>query len=155
MICFAFSACSSNSETDDSETESESTNVAVETEEAKIKEEDAINFIESSYTEEELGLDDVEEDYSFMVASSGVTIEDENYIKVVAGAMTKNDTTDDDGNDTFSMQTYGEYYISFDGDTVLMKNMDTDEYSELENRYADYSAKSETVADVTETTTAE
>lgn len=111
------------------------------TKEAKIKESNAINFIESQYTAEELGLADIDRNYQFMIASTGVEYDGEKYVKVVANVPVLNDTTTEDGKQTFSMKTYGEYFISFDGETVLMKDQKTGEMKELENRYADYSQK--------------
>lgn len=112
------------------------------TEEAKIKESDALEFIKTAYTPKELGLDSTDKNYQFMVATSGVEIEGAKYVKVVANVPTKNDTTSADGKTTYSMVTLGEYYISFDGKTVLTRNMETNEYTKLENKYSDYSAKS-------------
>lgn len=137
LICLAFVGCSSNKE--DGTTVSTS---AVTTESAKIKEADAINLIKDSYTAQELGLADMKDDYSFMVASTGVEYEGDYYVKVVANVVTQNeDITAKDGGKTFSMKTVGEYLISFDGDKVLMKDMNTNEYKKLENRIPDYSAK--------------
>jgi hypothetical protein len=139
MIVCVFAGCS-NSDAQD-------TAVEITTDSAKIKNNDAIHYIEDSYTVEELGLADVTEDYSFMVVSDGFEYNGEYYIKVVANIVTQNEgVTAEDGSKTFSMKTVGEYLISYDATKVLMKNMDTEEYSELENRTADYSAKGETVA---------
>lgn len=137
LICLAFAGCSSDKEGDATASTS-----AVTTEGAKIKEADAINLIKDSYTAEELGLADMKDDYSFMVASTGVEYNGDYYVKVVANVVTQNeDITSKDGGKTFSMKTVGEYLISFDGDKVLMKDMNTNEYKKLENRVPDYSAK--------------
>lgn len=137
LICLAFAGCSSDKEGDATASTS-----AVTTEGAKIKEADAINLIKDSYTAEELGLADMKDDYSFMVASTGVEYNGDYYVKVVANVVTQNeDITAKDGGKTFSMKTVGEYLISFDGDKVLMKDMNTNEYKKLENRVPDYSAK--------------
>lgn len=137
LMCLVFAGCSS-----DKDGETNVSTSAVTTEGAKIKEADAINYIKDSYTAEELGLADMKDDYSFMVASSGVEYKGDNYIKVVANVVTQNeDITSKDGGKTFSMKTVGEYLISFDGDKVLMKDMNTNEYKKLENRVPDYSAK--------------
>lgn len=133
MIASAFVACSSK---DDSGKQTTSTTIP--TEEAKIKERDAIDFIQTSYSKEELGLDKEKRAYRMMVASSGVDIEGKKYIKVVANVVVKNDVTEKDGKNTFTMDTVGEYYISFDGKTILKKDMKTNEYIELENRYSQY-----------------
>lgn len=113
----------------------------ISTEEAKIKESNAIKFIETQYTAEELGLDKLDKNYQFMIASTGVEIDGVKYVKVVANVPVKNDTTAENGQETYSMQTYGEYFISFDGETVMMRNQETGELKKLENRYADYSQK--------------
>ena len=42
------------------------------------------------------------------------------------------------------METLGEYYISFDGKKVLMKDMKTNDFSSLENRFEEYQEKSKT-----------
>lgn len=146
IIGLAFSACSSESDETESENTDVSASTVIETEKAVIKESDAINFIKNSYTDEELGLSDVENDYSLMVAENGVEIEGKNYIKVAANVMTQSDVTTDGGKPTYNFTAVGEYYISFDGKTVLMKDMNTGEYKELENRYEDYKSKGETTA---------
>lgn len=145
IACTAFAACSKNE--DATTTVVHETAVQIETEEAKIKESDAIDFIKNAYTEKELGLDGADGNYSFMIASSGVEIDGEKYVRVVANNPVKNDTTNEDGKETYRMETLGEYYISFDGKKVLMKNSDGEGYTELENRYDDYSAKGETVSE--------
>lgn len=133
MIASAFVACSSKNDSG-----KQTTSTTIPTEEAKIKERDAIDFIKTSYSKEELGLDKEKRAYRMMVASSGVDIEGKKYIKVVANVVVKNDVTEKDGKNTFTMDTVGEYYISFDGKTILKKDMKTNEYIELENRYSQY-----------------
>lgn len=138
MFFTVFTACSKAEPDTENKAYTAST---MPTEEAKIKGADAINFIEQSYTKEELGLDKVDKDYSFMVSSNGVEIDGEKYIKVVANFVVKKDVTTKDGKDTFNIETVGAYYISYDGEKVLKQDMDTLEYTELENKYPDYSAK--------------
>ena len=121
----------------------------VDTEKAVIKDTDALDFIKNAYTEEELGLDKTEKDYSFMIASHGVEIQGEKYVKIVACIMNKKDVKNEDGKETFSVETLGEYFISFDGKKVLKKNMKTNEYTRLENRYENYKSKGETTTDKT------
>lgn len=133
MIASAFVACSSKNDSG-----KQTTSTTIPTEEAKIKERDAIDFIKTSYSKEDLGLDKEKRAYRLMVASSGVDIEGKKYIKVVANVVVKNDVTEKDGKNTFTMDTVGEYYISFDGKTILKKDMKTNEYIELENRYSQY-----------------
>ena len=119
------------------------------TDKAKIKDSDAINFIKTSYTKNELGLDKVKEKYDFMISQNGVKIGKKQYVKVAANIMKKNDTTSKDGKQTYSLTPVGEYYISFDGDEVLMKDLKSGKYKKLENRYQDYSAKGQTAQSTT------
>lgn len=149
MVIFtAFTACSKAQKAEtDSQSETNATSPTIATQEAKIKDSDAIRFIEQSYTKEELGLDKTDKDYSFMISTYGTEIDGEKYVRVFANVVTKNDETNKDGKDTFSMETVGEYGISFDGKKVVKKDMETGEYTELENRYADYSAKGQTVSE--------
>ena len=142
-----FVACS---KADDKNT-TQSTTASVEnaTDKAKIKDSDAINFIKTSYTKKELGLDKVKEKYDFMISQNGVKIGKKQYVKVAANIMKKNDTTSKDGKQTYSLTPVGEYYISFDGDEVLMKDLKSGKYEKLENRYQDYSAKGQTAQSTT------
>lgn len=101
---------------------------AVATEKAKIKDADAINYIES-YSSKQLGLtEDDREKCSFMVASNGEEINGKSYIQVIAAI--KKEHKSDDGQATYTFDTKGEYYISFDGDEVLRK--DGNSYTKLE-----------------------
>lgn len=138
------------SKADDKNT-TQSTTASVEnaTDKAKIKDSDAINFIKTSYTKKELGLDKVKEKYDFMISQNGVKIGKKQYVKVAANIMKKNDTTSKDGKQTYSLTPVGEYYISFDGDEVLMKDLKSGKYEKLENRYQDYSAKGQTAQSTT------
>lgn len=146
-VACMFVACS---KADDKNT-TQSTTASVEnaTDKAKIKDSDAINFIKTAYTKEELGLDKVKEKYDFMISQNGVTIDKKQYVKVAANIMKKNDTTSKDGKQTYSLTPVGEYYISFDGDEVLMKDLKSGKYKQLENRYQDYSAKGQTTESTT------
>lgn len=146
-VACMFVACS---KADDKNT-TQSTTASVEnaTDKAKIKDSDAINFIKTSYTKEELGLDKVKEKYDFMISQNGVKIGKKQYVKVAANIMKKNDTTSKDGKQTYSLTPVGEYYISFDGDEVLMKDPKSGKYEKLENRYQDYSAKGQTAQSTT------
>ena len=129
----------------------QSTTASVEnaTDKAKIKDSDAIKFIQNAYTKKELGLDKVKEKYDFMISQNGVKIGKKQYVKVAANIMKKNDTTSKDGKQTYSLTPVGEYYISFDGDEVLMKDLKSGKYKKLENRYQDYSAKGQTAQSTT------
>lgn len=146
-VACMFVACS---KADDKNT-TQSTTASVEnaTDKAKIKDSDAINFIKTSYTKEELGLDKVKEKYDFMISQNGIKIGKKQYVKVAANIMKKNDTTSKDGKQTYSLTPVGEYYISFDGDEVLMKDLKSVKYKKLENRYQDYSAKGQTAQSTT------
>lgn len=146
-VACMFVACS---KADDKNT-TQSTTASVEnaTDKAKIKDSDAINFIKTAYTKEELGLDKVKEKYDFMISQNGVTIDKKQYVKVAANIMKKNDTTSKDGKQTYSLTPVGEYYISFDGDEMLMKDLESGKYKKLENRYQDYSAKGQTAESTT------
>ena len=146
-VACMFVACS---KADDKNT-TQSTTASVEnaTDKAKIKDSDAINFIKTSYTKKELGLDKVKEKNDFMISQNGVKIGKKQYVKVAANIMKKNDTTSKDGKQTYSLTPVGEYYISFDGDEVLMKDLKSGKYKKLENRYQDYSAKGQTAQSTT------
>lgn len=146
-VACMFVACS---KADDKNT-TQSTTASVEnaTDKAKIKDSDAINFIKTSYTKKELGLDKVKEKYDFMISQNGVKIGKKQYVKVDANIMKKNDTTSKDGKQTYSLTPVGEYYISFNGDEVLMKDLKSGKYKKLENRYQDYSAKGQTAQSTT------
>jgi uncharacterized protein (UPF0333 family) len=146
-VACMFVACS---KADDKNT-TQSTTASVEnaTDKAKIKDSDAIKFIQNAYTKKELGLDKVKEKYDFMISQNGVKIGKKQYVKVAANIMKKNDTTSKDGKQTYSLTPVGEYYISFDGDEVLMKDLKSGKYKKLENRYQDYSAKGQTAQSTT------
>lgn len=146
-VACMFVACSKAD--DKNTTQSTTTSVENATDKAKIKDSDAINFIKTSYTKKELGLDKVKEKYDFMISQNGVKIGKKQYVKVAANIMKKNDKTSKDGKQTYSLTPVGEYYISFDGDEVLMKDLKSGKYKKLENRYQDYSAKGQTAQSTT------
>ena len=121
-ICsvLTFTACSKQDATKEES--------VIATEKAKIKDADAINYIES-YSSKQLGLtDDEKKACSFMVASDGEEINGKKYIKIIA--TIKNEQKGDDGKTTYTFDTKGEYFISFNGDEVLKKSGDA--YSKLE-----------------------
>lgn len=122
IICSAaFASCSKQ------ENKAETASAVV-TEKAKIKDADAINYIES-YSSKQLGLtEDDRAKCSFMVASDGEEINGKSYIQVIAAI--KKEHKSDDGQATYTFDTKGEYYISFDGDEVLRK--DGNSYTKLE-----------------------
>ena len=120
-ICsvLTFTACSKQDTTKES---------VVATEKAKIKDADAINYIES-YSSKQLGLtEDDRAKCSFMVASDGEEIDGKKYIKIIAAI--KNEQKGNDGKTTYTFDTKGEYFISFNGDEVLKKSGNA--YSKLE-----------------------
>lgn len=155
IIVCVFAGCSSA----DNETDVTIPEGQVATDSAKITGSDAIHYIQDSYTAQELGLDNVAHEYTFMVKTNGYIYEGENYVRVDANIVTENEgVTSEDGKQTYSMEIVGEYLISFDGNTVLMRDMDAegDVYTELDNRIADYSAKAENASTtVAEETTAQ
>ena len=122
IICsVAFASCSKQ----ESKAETAS---AVATEKAKIKDADAISYIES-YSSKQLGLTENDRaKCSFMVASDGEEINGKSYIQVIAAI--KKEHKSDDGQATYTFDTKGEYYISFNGDEVLRK--DGNSYTKLE-----------------------
>lgn len=122
IICsVAFASCSKQ----ESKAETAS---AVATEKAKIKDADAISYIES-YSSKQLGLtEDDRAKCSFMVASDGEEINGKSYIQVIAAI--KKEHKSDGGQATYTFDTKGEYYISFNGDEVLRK--DGNSYTKLE-----------------------
>lgn len=122
IICsVAFASCSKQ----ESKAETAS---AVATEKAKIKDADAISYIES-YSSKQLGLTENDRaKCSFMVASDGEEINGKSYIQVIAAI--KKEHKSDDGQSTYTFDTKGEYYISFNGDEVLRK--DGNSYTKLE-----------------------
>ncbi len=128
-----FAACSKNAETDEdhgnvSETESAS---VVTTDTAVLSGSKAVDYIKL-YTAEELSLS--QEDYdncSYMVASEGQSVEGDYYVKVAV--VNKIAHTDEAGNETYTFDSKGEYFIRYDGKRVLKKDMTSDEpkYDEL------------------------
>ena len=58
-----------------------------------------------------------------MVASDGEDINGKKYVKVIAAI--KHEHKDDNGKSTFTLETKGEYFISFDSSEVLKKNGDS------------------------------
>lgn len=119
--------CSKNDESQETITVSQ-----MPTDKAKIKEADAINLI-SSYSNDELGIDDEirkNENFAFLVAASGVEENGTKCIKVIASIKEKH-VDEETGNETFSFDTKGEYYISFDGKKIFRKDMTTGKYIDM------------------------
>lgn len=131
VVASAFVACSKaeNNDAEGDKTEVYTSEV-VTTDDAIIKEADAINLIQS-YSAKELGL--TEEEYkecSFMVASSGIELDGKYYIKVIATVKTEHK---DGENVTYTFDNKGEYYISYNGKQILQKDMKSEEekYSDM------------------------
>lgn len=126
LLTLFFSSCSylQTDEQDANNYTDVSSLVQVRTDEARIKDNEAIELIKS-FSNEQLGLDDeIAEQCSFMVQNDGSVIDGENYVKVVAAIKIINQ------NDTYNFDIKGEYYISFSGDIVLKKSDNT--FVELE-----------------------
>lgn len=128
IILGAYTICSVLTFTACSKQDATKEESVIVTEKAKIKDADAINYIES-YSSKQLGLtEDDRAKCSFMVASDGEEIDGKKYIKIIAAI--KNEQKGDDGKTTYTFDTKGEYFISFNGDEVLKKSGDA--YSKLE-----------------------
>ena len=105
---FVFAGCSNN-------TEDETTTVPIiTTAPAVIKNADAINLIKT-YTAEELQLEGSLDDYKIMVNNSGEEVNGKYYVKVIASKVSEPGA---DG--TVTIDTYGQYYISYDGSEILI-----------------------------------
>ena len=91
----------------------------------KIQMNDASKKI-SSLSMDKLALKGKKEDYKFMVSTQGKVIDGEDYIEVIASRVKKENK---DG--SISMDTVGQYFISYDGKKMLIKDMETGKFSEL------------------------
>ncbi|MBO5494286.1 MAG: hypothetical protein J5964_01050 [Eubacterium sp.] len=108
----------------------------------------AREFIKTQYTAEELGITDYEDSVDFAYRESTYEFDGEKYIVVEAISVTLNtDVTTEDGKETYSSTTVGQYLVSLDGKTVIKKDMATGEYSKLKSRITDYSAKGDTTTE--------
>lgn len=128
IVATAFVACSKNDSKDNETT----TTTGITTDDAKIKEADAVNLMQS-YSAKELGIDEKElKDCSFMVASSGEKLEEQKayYVKVIA--VIKNAHEDPETKEiTYTFDYKGEYYIRYDGKQILSKDVKTGEFTEM------------------------
>lgn len=128
IVCGLFAACSNDKTEDDTTTTTETT--AITTDDAKITQGDAIRLIES-YSNEELGITAEQRDEcSFLVAGEGEEIDGEFYIKVIAAV--KQQHVAEDGSTTFTFDEKGAYFIRYDGEQVMSKDMTTGEYKDLD-----------------------
>lgn len=120
LLCvFLFTGCSGEAVVD----EESAKPAEITTDNAVIKESDAINLIKS-YSAEELGLEGTLDDYSIMVAGNGFEIDGKYYVKVIAGQIKQNE-----GSDTYSIAEVGRYFISYDGETILSYDEENDSYT--------------------------
>lgn len=127
VIVGVFAACSSKSDKDNTTSSSApaSTVTTIPTEQAKINDADAINLIQS-YSQKELGLSDDEySNCTFMVNSSGKTVSGKKgyYILVTAG-IKKSAGKNDKGQQLTTIESVGNYYISYDGKEILREVID-------------------------------
>ncbi len=120
IVVFAFAGCSDNNNEN-------TTTKPITTDSAVIKEDDAINLIKT-YTAADLGLKGALEDYKIMVGSSGEEVDGKYYIKVIASKVSEPDA---DG--TVTIDTYGQYFISYDGTEILVYNEEEDTYTPMVN----------------------
>ena len=135
MLAISFAGCANNNDN--------SKEALIPTDDAVITGTNAIAYIEKNYTAEDLGLEAIKDEYRFMVANNGFKHNDKYYVRVVANIQTLQEgVTGEGGANTYSLDTVGEYLISFDGKEVLMKDMKTaDTYIKLETKAVDYSQK--------------
>ena len=159
IICAAiaicvFSACAKKTEkeTTTAKASKETSVTAITTDDAVIKDADAINLIES-YSDKELGLTKEErKKASFMVASNGVDIEGKNYIEVIA--TVKNEHKDGDKT-TYTFDNLGVYYISYNGKKIFRKDMksETAKYIDMKVKAVPTTTQAATEKETTESTT--
>ncbi len=128
--CCVFTACSKDKEKETTTTATTTTSIDSLTKEAKIKDSDAVNLIES-YTDKELGLTSKQrKECSFMVANAPVKIEKKQYIKVVA-ALKKKHKDKKSGKVTYTFDYEGEYFIRFDGKEILSRDSESGKYKKM------------------------
>lgn len=133
IVMMAFAACTPNEPEDHgNETEAPVSATELTTGTAVLRSSSATEYIKL-YTAEELSLS--QEDYencSYIVHSTGIEIEGDYYINVAVVNMIPH--TDENGKETFTFDTKGDYYIRYDGKRVLKKDLSSDEakYDEME-----------------------
>lgn len=140
MVIAAFAGCSAKKNNNDqtggpkntSSVAEEWQKTTITTDNAKISNNDAIEYIKS-YSAKELSLTDEEmKECDFMFSGTGVKIKNDYYVKV--SAIVKHEKgKDGNGNPIYTFDNKGEYYIRYDGKQVLKKDMtkNTNEYTEL------------------------
>lgn len=134
-LAITLSSCSSKEET----------TTVITTDNAVVKKADCLEVIKS-YTTEELGLEGTWDDYNFVGhVPDGVEIKDGThdgyYIEVKVGNKTQNE----DG--TNKIEISGDYFISFDGKTILSYDASTGVYTPLANVHTVYDAQAQTTGD--------
>ena len=137
LVAAMFAACASKTPAGNSKSEESFPNggiakaTSMTTDQAKIVDKDAINLIKS-YSAKELSLTDEEmKKCDFLVAASGVEVNGDNYIQVIAAVK---NVHEEDGKTSFTFDNKGEYYIRYDGKQILKKDMTKDkpEYTEMD-----------------------
>ncbi len=122
-------------------------------EEAVLNGEKARDFIKTQYTYKELGIKK-KDNIDFAYNESAYEYQGEKFILIKAMTFERNaDVTTPEGEATYTTAVVGEYLVSYDASKVLMKDMKTGEFNEMENRYEDYISKGETVASTEAETT--
>jgi hypothetical protein len=120
-VLSVFVACSKSN---DDSTETTTQSSTIETEDASIKSNDALNLVKS-YTADELGMS--KSDYKnceFLIKQIGVVIDGEKYVQVSAQIMKKETVTNANGENVeqYRGTEVGNYYISFDGTKIMREN---------------------------------
>ena len=155
-VCLAacvFAACSNKTDDkiDQNETGVVVSTSTITTDEAKIIDSDAIKLIKS-YSPEELSLTQEQYDNcSFMVSSSGIEVQGDYYVEVIA--TIKEEHQNDDGTVSYTFDNQGEYFIRYDGKQILKRDVtaaEEDAYEEMEVKEVPTTA-----SDSAEETTAE
>ncbi len=123
LVFIVLAGCSANESAD--ETTTTTTPTQITTDNAVIKDADAVNLIKS-YSMEELGLEGSYDDYHFMVGSDGVKVENNYYIKVIAGKITENES-----DNTYKIDEIGQYFIRYDASEILVYDKENDEYTKM------------------------
>ncbi len=153
IACGVFAACSKKepdkNDPGAAENTSAVTTATITTDSAVIKEADAINLIKS-YSAEELSLSD--DDYKnchYLVNKSGIKVENDYYISVIAAITSEK--KGDDGKTYVNFDHKGEYFIRYDGKQILKKDMtsEEDKYSELKVKEVPTSAAAQEAAEDT------
>lgn len=138
IVILSFTACSAVSDTEETSSSDSSTAASADSHtdvtykdsdkdisEASLTESEAVDKIKA-LSMELLGLEGSKEDYKFMVATVGKSIEGKDYIEVIAAVVSEEK---EDG--TVDIQTKGTYYISYDGEQLMTEDSSTGELREI------------------------